>query len=217
MAVGAWSHDRTRHRPICPNGATHTSPGHRPGNCRIQENQCVLKEHRIGRGGAGSRSETRDYAAFLQNACFFFRGAPQGLHPGLVCDAPLGHGIRNTVDEPCIATAVRAWDSKHGGRAGYWNRGLGMGFETRWTSPVSESRSGHGIRNTMDEPGIGNAFGARYRKRHRSICPNGACLWIIEPRWEDKARGRWRLGCGSSRPGAVRRGFRQNSIFPVIL
>ena len=138
MAVGAWSHDRTRHRPICPNGATHTSPGHRPGNCRIQENQCVLKEHRIGRGGAGSRSETRDYAAFLQNACFFFRGAPQGLHPGLVCDAPLGHGIRNTVDEPCIATAVWAWDSKHGGRARYRNRGQGMGFETRWTSRVSE-------------------------------------------------------------------------------
>ena len=199
MAVGAWSHDRTRHRPICPNGATHTSPGHRPGNCRIQENQCVLKEHRIGRGGAGSRSETRDYAAFLQNACFFFRGAPQGLHPGLVCDAPLGHGIRNTVDEPCIATAVRAWDSKHGGRARY---------RTHCEEMLPDSWSASDI---------GNAFGARYRKRQRSICPNGACLWIIEPRWEDTARGRWRLGCGSSRPGAVRRGFRQNSIFPVIL
>ncbi len=41
----------------------------------------------------------------------------QGLHPGLVCDAPLGHGI-----------------AKHGGRAWYRNRGQGMdaGFETWW-------------------------------------------------------------------------------------
>ena len=43
------------------------------------------------------RSETQGYAAFLQNAGFFFRADSQGLHPGLVCDAPLGHGIGNVV------------------------------------------------------------------------------------------------------------------------
>ena len=46
---------------------------------------------------------------------FFFWVGSQGLHPGLVCDAPLGHGIRNTVDEPGIGTAVRAWNWKRGG------------------------------------------------------------------------------------------------------
>ena len=50
--------DRKRHRPICPNGATHTSPRHRLGN-RIQENQCVLKEHRIGRPGIGNRRQQK--------------------------------------------------------------------------------------------------------------------------------------------------------------
>ena len=37
------------------------------------------------------------YAAFLQNAGLFFREDSQGLHPGLVCDAPTGHGIGNGV------------------------------------------------------------------------------------------------------------------------
>jgi hypothetical protein len=32
-------------------------------------------------------SEAPGYAAFLQNACFFFRVESQGWHPGLVCDA----------------------------------------------------------------------------------------------------------------------------------
>jgi hypothetical protein len=44
---------------------------------------------------------------------FLFPGDSQGLHPGLVCDAP-----------------TRAWDSKHGRRAGYRNRGQGMESET---------------------------------------------------------------------------------------
>ena len=38
------------------------------------------------------RSEARGYAAFLQNAGLFFRVDSQGLHSGLVCDAPTGHG-----------------------------------------------------------------------------------------------------------------------------
>ena len=38
---------RKRDRSICPEWASHTSPGQRPGN-RIRENRCVLKEHRIG-------------------------------------------------------------------------------------------------------------------------------------------------------------------------
>ena len=41
------------------------------------------------------------YAAFLQNAGLFCRVGSQGWHPGLVCDAPSGHGVRNR---------VRTWD-----------------------------------------------------------------------------------------------------------
>jgi hypothetical protein len=33
---------------------------------------------------------------FRTRVCFYGY-FPQGLHPGLVCDAPLGHGIGNTV------------------------------------------------------------------------------------------------------------------------
>ena len=108
----------------CPNGATHTSPEHGPENCH-REKWCVLKEHRCSRvrwprfphlalrphpsrqwlrirfdescHPLKRRSEARDYAAFLQNAGFFFRVDSQGLHPGLVCNAPTGHGIGNVV------------------------------------------------------------------------------------------------------------------------
>ena len=71
---------------------------------------------------AGLGFEACGYAAFLQNAGFFCRGDSQGLHPGLVCDAPLGHGIRNTVDGPGIGTADRVW---------YRKRGRGMESGTR--------------------------------------------------------------------------------------
>ena len=43
----------------------------------------------------------RDYAAFLQNAGFSFREDSQGLHPGLVCDAPsapLTDGVGSVLD-----------------------------------------------------------------------------------------------------------------------
>jgi hypothetical protein len=53
-------------------------------------------------GGGRSRGPRHGgYAAFLQNAGLFFRVDSQGLHPGLVCDAHSGHGVRNW---------VRAWD-----------------------------------------------------------------------------------------------------------
>ncbi len=38
-----------------------------------------------------------DYAAFLQNAGLFCLVNSQGSHPGLVSDAPSGHGIANSV------------------------------------------------------------------------------------------------------------------------
>ena len=50
--------------------------------------------HRKGRGRYPRHA---GYAAFLQNAGLFFRVDSQGLHPGLVCNAPLGHGIGNVV------------------------------------------------------------------------------------------------------------------------
>ena len=76
--------DRKRHRPICPNGATHTSPGHRPGN-RIRKSRCVLKEHRIGR--AGSMSEAGKLCGVPSEREECCRVDSQGWHPGLVCDA----------------------------------------------------------------------------------------------------------------------------------
>ena len=48
---------RNCHPTICPKGATHTSPGQRPGN-PVRENWCVLKEHRIGVTGRGPRRAT---------------------------------------------------------------------------------------------------------------------------------------------------------------
>ncbi len=62
------------------------------------------------------------YAASLQDAGLFLWVFSQGLHPGLVCDAPLGHGIGNTVG------------ARHRKRDG------GMGLETWW---------GHGTGNAM--------------------------------------------------------------------
>ena len=37
----------------------------------------------------------------------------QGLHPGLVCDAPLGHGIENAVDDPVTETRSTVWYRKY--------------------------------------------------------------------------------------------------------
>ena len=61
----------------------------------VGENRCVLKEHRIGK--AGARFETRRLCGVPSERGFFCRADSQGLHPGLVCDAPLGHGIENVV------------------------------------------------------------------------------------------------------------------------
>jgi hypothetical protein len=102
------------------------------------------------RTGFKKRSVRRTYAAFLQNAGFFFRVDSQGLHPGLVCDAPLGHGIRNTVDGPGIGTADRSGNRKRGrgmgsgprsgpdtgNVIGAWNRNRGQG-------PVLDTSSSH--------------------------------------------------------------------------
>jgi hypothetical protein len=89
MPRRAWTRDRKRHRSICPNGATHTSPGHRPGN-RIPENRCVLKEHRIGWAGVDIRDTGMMRRSFRTRVCFDGRG-----FPGLVC------GVRVAPTQPC--------------------------------------------------------------------------------------------------------------------
>ena len=78
---------------------------------------------------AGSGFEFRGYAAFLQNAGFFIRVGSQSWHPGLVCDAPTGHGIQHVVGD---------WYWTHGG---WFDAGNAMG------GPVSETRWGPTIRN----------------------------------------------------------------------
>ena len=70
---------RERYRIICPNGATHTSPGHRAGN-HIPENWCVLKEHCIGKARVCTSNRVQNPTASFQFqllalACLFGRSA----------------------------------------------------------------------------------------------------------------------------------------------
>ena len=90
--------DRKRDRPICPNGATHTSPGHRPGN-RIRKNRCVLKEHRIGKAGVDIR-DTRLCGVPSERGSLFPAGFP-GFAPRAGMQCP-----------------VRAWERTRGGGIG---------------------------------------------------------------------------------------------------
>jgi len=91
-----WGEDTRlkRRRSICPNGATHTSPGCQPWDW-IRENRCVLKEHRIGHAGGEVRG--RRLCGVPSERGKVLPGGFPGLHPGLVCDAPLGHvrGLQN--------------------------------------------------------------------------------------------------------------------------
>ena len=84
------------HRAICPNGAMHTSPGCQPWEPHPREGVCSEgTPHRVGRGRCPRHGE---YAAFLQNA-LILKEDSQSWHPGLVCDAPTGHGIGTVVFE----------------------------------------------------------------------------------------------------------------------
>jgi hypothetical protein len=136
-------------------------------------------------GGGRSRGPRHGgYAAFLQNAGLFFRVDSQGLHPGLVCDAHSGHGVRNW---------VRAWD---------WERidveaeryrtrqktfGETFGAATGVSDPrlqknrIRKNGAGGNAATVAGYAGPGFHTRApghidqtRDRKRHRSICPNGA-------------------------------------------
>ena len=93
-------------------------------------------------------------AAFLQNAPVSDRMFP-GLHPGLVCDAPLGHGtdgvlrmrmmprhdMESTANLLCMRCPVGAWD----------RRRLRMRVPPRWgmgpmaTPDAGDAPLGHGI------------------------------------------------------------------------
>ena len=76
-----WGEDTRlkRRRSNCPNGATHTSPGHRSGN-RVRENRCVLKEHRIGGDVQDTESMRR---SFRTRVCYFdfFGGGARVVMP----------------------------------------------------------------------------------------------------------------------------------------
>ena len=67
------------------------------------------------------------YAAFLQNAGFLCGGDSQGLHPGLVCDAPSGHGIGHVV-----------------GGSGIGNT-MGVRYRTRGRGPRDRKRVGRPV------------------------------------------------------------------------
>ena len=72
-----------KYHPPAPTGQ-HTSPGCNPGYDPIESVRSEGTPHKrqCGRGLSG-------YAAFLQNAKLWEPLSP-GLHPGLVCSAPLG-------------------------------------------------------------------------------------------------------------------------------
>ncbi len=169
---------------MCPEGATHTSPGHRPGN-RIQENQCVLKEHRIGRVGAeGMKAESRkrkaEMAGFsfsvLRISAFSFpnfsfssirrdlrpegRAEPRSEARNL-CGVPSERGVVFPGGFPGLAPwagmrcPYRAW------------------IENTVGSPVTETPSGRRI---------GNTVGALYRKHRRcSVSETLSVLRIGNP------------------------------------
>jgi hypothetical protein len=54
---------------MCAEGATHTSPEHRPGN-RIREKARVLKKHRIGWAGVDLRDTVNMRRSFRTRVCF---------------------------------------------------------------------------------------------------------------------------------------------------
>ena len=94
---------RNCYRPICPEGATHTSPGHRPGN-RIPEKRCVLKEHRIGMAGVDIRDTQvmrRSFRTRVSFSGWIPRVGTLGWYAmplqGMVTDTRLGHGIANVL------------------------------------------------------------------------------------------------------------------------
>ena len=152
--------DRKRHRSICPNGATHTSPGCKPWEPHPIYNRCVLKEHRIGKGGVEVRGTRLCGVPSEREECC--PGGSPGFAPWAAMRCPL----------------------------------QGMGFETRWTSPAPDPRSGNGT---------GNRVGARHRTHGGGIAPdtrpgigstrplpflwNAPFRWNVPPRWN--APFRW--------------------------
>jgi hypothetical protein len=161
--LGPRTRDRKRHRPICPNGAMHTSPGCQPWEPHPRDGVCSERTpHRVGRGRCPRHQE---YAAFLQNACFFFRVYSQGLHPGLVCDAPTGHGIGNVIwwhrdrERGLVAQGSGTWFGGTGiGNVVWWHRDrkrdlVAQGSETWWSIGSNETAPTHW--NAMPRWGTG--------------------------------------------------------------
>ena len=112
------------------------------------------------------------YAAFLQNAGLFFRVGSQGWHPGLVCDAPSGHGIRHVVGD---------WYRTHGG---WFDTGNAVGAHGNGNvvgSTVSDICFGHGTGDVivlLAPTGPNQSHGTR--------CPVGSL--VSEIRWASTIR-----------------------------
>ena len=77
----------------CPNGALHTSPGQRPGTRRPHVSRSEGTPHVPGSsiGVVPLRRSFRTHCF-----CVIF----PGLHPGLVCEAPLGHQLTDDLTMP---------------------------------------------------------------------------------------------------------------------
>jgi hypothetical protein len=79
-------------------GFHHWPSGHIPRDADGKEAVRIRSPAKISFGEAFGEAT---YAAFLQNADTFFRVDSQGLHPGLVCEAPsapLTDGVGSVLD-----------------------------------------------------------------------------------------------------------------------
>jgi hypothetical protein len=120
-------------------------------------------------------SETRRLCGVPSERGVFLPGDSQGLHPGLVCEASLGHGVRNR---------VRAWDwervdfeaERNRNRQKNVRRGFGEAraetVESIFPSPTGRLRGqrtrlqkNRGARATTLEPQIRNDYAGKFTSR----------------------------------------------------
>ena len=146
------------------------------------------RSHSPTGGGRGRGPRHGGYAAFLQNAGLFFRVDSQGLHPGLVCDAPSGHGVRNRVrpwDWERIDVEAERYRARHKTFGETFGETFGAATgvsETRLQKIAIRNDGAGGQAATVagsGGPGFhtwppGHIDQTRDRKRHRALCPNGA-------------------------------------------
>ena len=99
---------------------------------------------------------------------FFCWVDSQGLHPGLVCDAPLGHGLENVVAGLAPTEPRRPVGTRCPCRAWDWKRGGCPVSESRCQLALTEPRRPDGTRYPL-----GHECGLAKEKAVPAGCRNG--------------------------------------------